>query len=81
MADRLFVQTGLTPPRGFMADVRVSKRLGKKGEGTTVQGATILVTGNPYRRVYEDREGGLFINFFGKKCSVFLAYDNEWRKK
>lgn len=72
MADRLFVQTGLTPPRGFMADVRVSKRLGKKGEGTTV-----LVTGNPYRRVYEDREGGLFINFFGKKCSVFLAYDGK----
>lgn len=76
MADRLFVQTGLTPPRGFMADVRVSKRLGKKGKGTS-----ILVTGKPYRRVYEDREGGLFINFFGKKCSVFLAYDNEWRKK
>jgi len=72
MADRLFVQTGLTPPRGFMADVRVSRRLGKKGKGTS-----ILVTGNPYRRVYEDREGGLFINFFGQKCSVFLAYDGE----
>ena len=72
MADRLFVQTGATPPRGFMADVRVSRRLGKKGKGTS-----ILVTGNPYRRVYEDRDGGLFINFFGKKCSVFLAYDGE----
>lgn len=70
MGDRLFIQTGATPPRGVMADVRVSRRLGKRGKGTT-----LLVTGNPYRRVYEDSEG-LWINFFGRKCRVFLAYDN-----
>jgi hypothetical protein len=75
MGDRLFIQTGVTPPRGIMADVRVSKRLGKRGEGTT-----LLITGRPYRRVYEDSEG-LWIKWYGSKCRVFLAFDSEWRKK
>lgn len=75
MGDRLFIQTGATPPRGVMADVRVSKRLGKRGEGTT-----LLVTGSPYRRVYKDSDG-LWIKWFGSKCRVFLAYDHKEGKK
>lgn len=75
MGDRLFIQTGATSLRGVLADVRVSWRLGKRGKGTT-----LLVTGSPYRRVYEDA-GGLWVNWFGSKCRVFLAYDNQERKK
>ena len=69
MTDRLFIQTGATPPRGHMADVRVVRP--KKSDR---KGKTILVTGNPYRRVYEDAEG-FFIKYYGSKCRVYLAYD------
>lgn len=63
----LFIQTGQTPPRGFTAPaelIRPSKHNEK------YNGATVFVTGNPYRRVYRDSEG-FYVNRYGNKCRVF----------
>jgi hypothetical protein len=66
--NKLFIQTGQTPPRGNIVEVRIVRPSEKD-----TKNKTILVTGNPYRRVYQDSEG-YYINFYGSKCRAFMAF-------
>jgi hypothetical protein len=65
--DRLFIQTGMTPPRG---DVVTCEKVAPSAHNRRYNGATPLITGNPYRRVYQDSDG-LYIKLHGRKTRVF----------
>lgn len=68
---KLFIQTGATPPRGIILQVAESKPLGKGCNlGTNLVAHTAK---GAYRRVYQDKSGNLFVQYFGTICPAFLA--------
>ena len=67
MPSKLFIQTSNTPPRGYVV---TSEMVRPSDKNMKQNGATLFVTGNPYRRVYSDLKG-MFINVKGDKRRVF----------
>ena len=71
---KLFIQTGQTPPRGFIVNAELSR---PSVSNTVKNGATVYVYGNPYRRVYRDKSGHLYVNMNGQKAPCFIAQDKH----
>ena len=67
--DKLFIQTGATPPRGFVVKVEVVKT---SAEYAKRKGATLLTFGKPYRRVYRD-DSGFYVNLHGHKARAYMV--------
>lgn len=69
--NRLFIQTGITPPRGVILYLEKSKPLGKGcKDGTDL---IAFDKKGAYRRVYNGEGGKLFVRYFGAICPAFLA--------
>ena len=69
--EKLFVQTGSTPPRGVILQVQESKPIGKGCKGGT--SLVAYARKGAYRRVYQGEGGKLFVRYFGAICPAFLA--------
>jgi len=73
---RLFIQTGITPPRGHSVKASIVK---PSRNNQFRNKATPLVFGTPYRRVYRDNSTDpytLFAIVDGKRAKVFMQEES-----
>ena len=69
---KLFIQTGQTPPRGFVVNAELNR---PSVNNAINNGATVYIYGNPYRRVYRDKSDSLYVIINGQKTPCFIARD------
>jgi hypothetical protein len=67
--DKLFIETGATPPRGSIVKVEIVR---PSAHNAKHNGATIMAFGNPYRRVYQD-DSGLYVFLHGRKARAYMV--------
>ena len=67
--DKLFIETGSTPPRGSVVTVEMVR---PSPHNAKHNGATLLAFGNPYRRVYQDTSG-LYVILNGRKARAYMV--------
>lgn len=69
MTNKIFIETGHTPPSGMVFSV---EQVTISPHNAEQNGATLLAFGKPYRRVYQD-ETGFFVIMNGRKTKAYMV--------